>query len=536
MSALGLRLTGIGWGLPTSERAWSLHPDEPIVLLYSTQVEPARLDFDPDFYNYGTLPLTLNRVGSLVVGAYGGEIKDPVAQMRRDHLVGRVLSALAGVGIVAVLGVFLLRRFGRIGGLLGTAAVAVAPGLVVHSRFQTVDMIATFFVTLALVAAAKAFEEEDPFRWSLWCGLWAGLAASTKYSGIVVLAALLPLLIPAASRGKTARAIGAATGVSLVAFFLTTPGALLHTQKFLRDFQYEMWHTSTGHGLVFAGTAPGPIYHLANLFQAFGLVLTLLGLAGLVGACRRKDPEQPWLIGMTIFAGLTFILIARAEVKFLRYVFPLIPVLAVGVAWMAREAQRKGGDKAAWRSVVMAGIIGVAGLGGGGLSDAARWTVAMTGADPRDEAAKELKRDAFSVGLASDPWFYTPPLYPEVGVPRGAPFSTREEARMAARPPVLRFVPENPDERLDFDTRLLDELDPEFVVFSSFETEGLDRLASASAVPTQFAGQVDRFKAFMARLKEGYGLHRIYGADGPEVHDLMYIRPRIWVWKRLNKE
>ncbi len=531
VGSLALRLVGIGWGLPNELRHWSLHPDEPIVLGYSTMVEPAKLDFDPDFYNYGTLPLTLNRMASLVVGAYGGEIKDPYQAMRRDHLAGRWLSLLSGVGMVAAAGLFLWRRMGRVGALLGAAAVAVSPGLVVHSRFQTVDVMAALWVTLALIWAAKAVEAEGAMKPALFCGLFAGLAASTKYSGVVVLAALLPVLWVSTKRADGVKAFAWAVGVALLAFFLTTPGALLHTDRFMRDFQYEMWHTSTGHGLVFAATAPGAVYHLANLFLGFGVFVSILGLVGLVWGCRKPDPQQAWIIGFALFALIYYVLIARAEVKFLRYCFPLIPVLAVGLAWLMREAHVRSKTKTAWKLPVALGFAGIAGIGGGGLADSVQLTVVMAGEDVRDQVARELK-GAQSVGLVSDPWFYTASFYPEVGAPRGASFEQREQARLAAVPPVLRYVPEDPSQRLDFDVRLLKENPPEYVIFSSFETEGLDRLAAAATVPEAFQGQVSRYKEFMAALQKDYGLMQVYGANGPEAHDLMYVQPRIWVWKR----
>ena len=52
-------------------------------------------------------------------------------------------------------------------------------------------------------------------------------------------------------------AIGMAIGATVLAFLIATPGALLQTDAFMRDFKYEALQTSQGHGLTFVSTGPG---------------------------------------------------------------------------------------------------------------------------------------------------------------------------------------------------------------------------------------------------------------------------------------
>jgi len=101
--ALIVRLIGIGWGLPNEQRNQSLHPDEPVIWAYSQSIEPAKGDFTPGFYNYGTFYLTILRVSTDIVASYGGGPKDDSEQalwraIGRYHKAGRVISALAGAG------------------------------------------------------------------------------------------------------------------------------------------------------------------------------------------------------------------------------------------------------------------------------------------------------------------------------------------------------------------------------------------------------------------------------------------------------
>ena len=106
LGALVIRLVGIDWGLPNNIRAFSLHPDEQVNLIYARQIEPLKFKFTPGFYNYGTLYLTLLRIVSDVVGTYAGGFDQagnltPFG-MGQVHLAGRILNSLFGAGLASV--------------------------------------------------------------------------------------------------------------------------------------------------------------------------------------------------------------------------------------------------------------------------------------------------------------------------------------------------------------------------------------------------------------------------------------------------
>lgn len=536
--ALVIRLVGIGWGLPNDEHWQSLHPDEPIVWIYSQQVNPAQFDFDPGFYNYGTLYLSMLRVATDATQAYGGGPKDRSEKemwmaIGRYHLAGRAMSAVAGAATAWVVVALLWRRAGLLGAGLGGLALALAPGHTVHSRFQTVDVLSALFVALALLLAVRMVEQEgEPKRWlgidryAIGAGAMAGLAAGTKYAGVLVLLGVF-VAVGLATRGrdgaKPALTMLTALGATGMTFFLTTPGALTHLSTFLRDFRYEMAHTATGHGLVFAGTTSGFVYHLANLSSGMTVLVALAGLIGLGWAAGRREPWA--LIGLA-FAVAYYVLIGRAEVKFFRYVIPLLPVLALGFGWLVSVAHREMG----MRGKLLVGFLVIA--LGGALSSTVRSIHFMTTIDPRVEAARYIREQApkGTVGLVSDPWYWSATLYPQVALPRSTPFALRDQLMRQAGPPrVLRYIPAQPEERFDWDTRLLDE-NPDFVVYSSFESADLNRIRRLNLPGFQL--QVERFNAFMARLEREYEPVRIFGPGGPTIHDLMYVYPSVAVWKR----
>lgn len=506
-----LRTAGVNWGLPDSTHHWSYHPDEPVIWMYSRQIVPWEGKVTPGFYNYGTFYLSLLRVFGDVFGG-GGD-------MASSHLVGRLLNCVAGAAMASLVFTLLKGKTSDFGALAGGLAVAFAPGLVVHSRFQTVDVMATALLLagLVFVTAPKSDHKISPWM----AGVFFGLSAGTKYTGLLGLVAAAVVFVP----HKMWKDLSKVVATTFVTFFVTTPGALLDSGKFWKDFSYEVTHSSQGHGLVFAGTPPGFVYHLFNLSIGFGTLLTILGLAGL-GALAWK--KHSWAYGLVAFALVEYALIGRAEVKFMRYAFPLIPVLAIGFGWLVGELH--GHSNKRYRLGIVVALLGLLGVPDGGLRTSILSSSFMCSPalDPRHTVLSFVPAGS-TVGLVSDPWFYTANFYPEAGSPRWVPYEKRQELMKASKYHLVQHIPLNPDERFDWDVRTLDQK-PNYVVFSSFETEGLQRIASDP--PAQFKLQADRYNEFVARLTKDYALLSDEPNSWAFVHDMMYIHPTVWVWKR----
>ncbi|MGV3616834.1 MAG: ArnT family glycosyltransferase [Fimbriimonas sp.] len=536
--ALLIRIPGIGWGLKNDLHNQSYHPDEQVVWTYSQQIEPARLDFTPGFYNYGTLYLSMLRVASDVTAAYTGG-PDPKnaeatwAFVSRAHMAGRILSALAGAGTVLAVFVLLRRRTNLLGAVMGAALVAVAPGHVVHSRFQTVDVLATFFLAVSAVYALRLLDraaEEDGTRDAVLAGLFAGLSAGTKYTGFLALFTLFAVLV-FSRRHRLVREGLAGIATAFLVFLIVTPGALLEADKFWRDFRYEMTHTSTGHGLVFTGAGSGFAYHLSNLFYGVGTLLTLLGLVGLGYLAYRRER---WAIALLVFFVPYFLLIGRAEVLFLRYTFPLYIGLAAGFGALMGQAHRQQG----WgKAVVAVGILALGGVDSRGLMGAATVTQHMDGSDPRDEAVRYVRSkasDSATVGLAQDPWFWSAPFFPDSAVTRMMPVAQRREAMVATARPKVVLAEDGNGGVPPFDPRLVTELAPDFIVITSLESDPLERLEGRKDVPQEAQGEAAKYSDFVRALNERYELAQPYGAAKwrNAVEDMLYVYPRVWVWKR----
>ena len=524
--ALLIRVIGIGWGLKNDLHHQSLHPDEDDILTYSQGVQPAQLKFTPGFYNYGTLYLTELRIASDFVTTYTGapkqnDIDSYWAWASRCHLAGRVLTAIAGS--VTVLLVFLLglRLWGLLPGLIGAGLLAVSPGHVVHSRFQTVDVTGAMWAFVAIYLSVLAYErrDESPKKWLqliALAGAGAGLSAGVKYTGGIALLSVL-LAIYLAKRPKD-MLVAAATFV--VAFLVSTPGIVLDSARFMQGFKYEMAHTASGHGLVFAGTAPGYIFQLGNLQTATSLCAVLLGIAGLAFGIRRRDPAIALL---AVFIVPYYLVIGHSEVKFLRYTLPLLAPLSLTAAYAFSIAQ---GNLTWKRITAVATILAIGGIPMGGLRSVAVASGFMLNEDPRDAAARYLKsKGDVTVGFPRDPWYWSPTVFLDSAAQRMMPWPKRRELMMEASQPKVVHVLDDAGNPTIFSEALIG-LKPEYISFSSFEYGPAKRLFGAD-LP-----EVKQVEAFDKALQAGYVLDKVFGDPQYEIEDMQYIQPAVSIWKR----
>ena len=538
--ALLVRLPGLGWGLKNDIRNASLHPDETPNFAYSRAVVPALGRFTPGFYSYGTLYLTTLSIASDVATGYTGgpktkegwswtdSVKTDWDWVSRCILAGRIVSVVAGAATALVAFALARRVAGATAGVLAGALIALAPAHIVHSRFQTPDVLATALIGGALYFAVRALDPRDSksrLSPATWCGLLAGLSASVKYPGILVLLALYAALALRKHLGWVRQAI-VATAVAAGAFLLTTPGVLLETPQFWHDFTFELRHTATGQELFFTGTASGFVFHLANLAVGIGLVLTLMAIAGLSWATYRR---HAWVFVLLAFLLPYYLLIGRAEVKYMRYTFPLYVGLAVGFGYAVSAAQRRG----LWGKAAIAGaIVGLGGLPGGGVHDALPLTLGMMGEDPRDDAGRYLHATAQSVGLARDPWYWSPSIVPDGANPRSFWQSITNEVERSAAPKILNTL--TPDGRVaSFDPSIFKQR-PDRVATSNFETEYPLALRDRKDLNADETIRVASACAWIDQLRRDYEPERTFAnAERTyRIEDMDYVRPQVTVWKR----
>ena len=364
LAALALRLFGLNW-----DQGQYLHPDERYIVDY-VMIGRLHLEWplpiadlldpgvsglnprsndpetgEPRSFAYGTLPLFVIETAAEAVTRITGN--DWHAR-ERVYLLGRFFSALLDTGTVLL--TFLIARTlaTRRVALLAAMVAAFAPLSIQLAHFFTTDSWLTFFVALCLlwsIAAARS----GSWRWFAAAGLALGLALATKGSVFALAAVIgIAVLVDAVQRWKRGGSlpmsilrmperVGIAALAAIVAFAIFEPYALVRPGTFWSSFQ-EQADIHRGYIDVpftrqYVGTVP-VIYHIEQLVRwGFGPVsgvLALLGLVALVARAFRRD-ASPALILLT-WLGAYGVVIFLPESKFIRYLAPLAPVLAITAA------------------------------------------------------------------------------------------------------------------------------------------------------------------------------------------------------------
>ena len=207
--ALGLRLSGLGHGLPLTIP----HCDTPKQLAQIPQFVSG--DFDPGFsYPLGHIYL-YSGIISLWRGVTGAS--QPLPELDPNHpgpaagyiLTARAIQVVLGVGCVLWLVLIGRGLWGWPAGLLAGLLLALDPLHLTYSRQVMGDLPQTFWV-LASLGAALAAGRQGGWGLYLLSGLLAGLAVASKlFGGYVVLAGLAAWWLSPSRRWRGLLALGA---------------------------------------------------------------------------------------------------------------------------------------------------------------------------------------------------------------------------------------------------------------------------------------------------------------------------------------
>lgn len=551
-AAAALRIWGLDWGLPTKQHFFSYHPDETVILEAAARVSVLGGELDPGFYNYGSMFIYLVNIVMTVAVFMGkidlsGDLFSSIGEFAKIYTAGRIIAVV--LGVLTVYAVYALgrRMYSKPVGLMAALFMAVAPLHVMHSKFMAVDVPATFFLVLSLIYANR-IPKDTRIRNYILAGLLAGFAAATKYNAGLVLISLIAVHLASAKGRLVVHAVSPRLLAGMlsagVGFLIGCPGVLLNTQAFVRDFRFEMLHVNTGHGLLFAKTGSGFLYHLTHsLLPGLGPALLALALFGVLYALLQSRPLNglarlflPWRAQtpmpetaardwmLVVFLAAYYALIGTAEVRFARYVMPILPVITLLAArvvveleqWLARRSR----IPAAGVTVIVLLVIGYT------AAYSAALDTMFAFRDTRDQAAAWIETnvpEGSSIGLPTTPWFYTPPMLPHFGV-----VDPKERLAAAEESADYIFVI---DGRKEWNADVFAASAPDYAILSEFEYEDRRRLDDPD------------YSAYMSVLKQEYRLEKqfvrrpaLYGIRFPMQwdlpHDMSYASPDILVYSR----
>jgi hypothetical protein len=357
-----VRGVGLDFGTPL------LHcrPDERTVM--SVAMRFGTGDLNPHFFHYGTLwPYTLAAAygAYFALGWMVGWFASPRDLLELYDfaptpllLIPRALSVATGVA-----GVFFAARAARtlLGPTVGLVSAALLGLTYLHvrdSHFATVDVPMTAFLAASFLFLARALRSGARLDFVL-AGVCAGLAASTKYVGVMMLVPAVWVWLcrvreEAARWWPDGRALGFAAALVL-AFIAGTPFALLDAQPFLRDVLAESHHLRNGH---YVDLPRGFIQHLrVSLLYGMGAPLLAASLAGAALLAIRRPREGVLLLA---FPLVYFALLAPSRTVFVRYALPLLPFLCVAAAFALVELGRTLAPRSATVAIALLCVVTLA--------------------------------------------------------------------------------------------------------------------------------------------------------------------------------
>ena len=400
--ALGLRLHGLNW-----DSGYGFHPDERDIYMrsgcmyealaanpgyakcgylnsqpqtvpgipgISVFLDPERSPLNPHWFPLGSILLYLMVFIRSIV-----ELFTDVSALEMRY-AGRVIAALADVGSVVMVFVLGRRLYGGAVGLLAACFTAIAVIHVQNSHFFRPETMSVLFTLVSFWAMLRMVERKR-LKDSLILGLAIGLTMAPKVSGLPL---VLPLALAYGYRlwdvwtpgsgppGDTGglqpnrwlgmvRVVGQgalAAAVAVAVFLVSSPYSLLDFQSFVGDVAAQ------GNMARHAGLWPFTVQYIGTepfLYQfkqsaVFGLGLPLGIVAWLAipftaalllwpRKTRRADLLiLTWLLGSLLF-------LESFEVRFLRYVFPLMPLMILlgsrMLLWLV-ETGRWAAGKPAW--------------------------------------------------------------------------------------------------------------------------------------------------------------------------------------------
>jgi hypothetical protein len=421
--ALALRLHGIGFGLPALN-----DPDELMFELGAIRMI-GRHTLNPGWFGHPatTTMYALALVNGAVLGV--GRLLGwfPSIKAFADAvylnpgwviLPGRWVMAAFGVGTVWATHRLTKRLFDGPTALVAALMLAVNPVAVLWAQVVRSDIMATFFMLLAMDRAVRVARALDDGvrRDVLWSAFWLAMAIASKWpvglAGLPMAGALWIAMrrgaLPVPRAAAWAVGFGVATLVFLV---MISPYLVLAHDTVLRNLKGE----AQLHHLGATGGTPlqnAWWYLRLPMLRAMGVVGGVLAAVGVVMMARLRETRLMLLPFMACFA----VVVCAQHLIWERWALPLMPLVDMAAAMAVVAAARVlvplrhrvgvGALLALAGAVplVMADVVQAQGRLHDTRQDASRW------AQTHIPAGSQVLVEHFAFDLLRQPWTLLFPL------------------------------------------------------------------------------------------------------------------------------
>ena len=379
MCALGLRLYGFNW-----DEGWVVHPDEYTVKSVALRVhlpdwppslsqllDPELSPLNPHFFVYGSLPIYLLKG----VGSFLSNFNETLSTSNLIA-VGRGLAAVFDTGTVLLVYLLGRRLYNHRTGLLAAIFATFTVLSIQQAHFCTVDSMLTFLVALTVLFSTRViFSSAKPGIWTaVLIGISLGLAVATKTSALILLGVVVTAYALWCFKGESdsiskssfrpshikssLAGLAIVIPVALLTVALAEPYVFIDWSAFVADMRFirdvlVIRSADMPWTRQFIDTTPY-LYQIRHLsIWGMGLPLAIAAWGGLLftlatAIVRRRKSDLLLLSWVLPF----FLVTGWSEVKFLRYVLPLVPFLCLfGAHLFSALYERLRGN---WQRLVVA--------------------------------------------------------------------------------------------------------------------------------------------------------------------------------------
>ncbi len=239
---------------------------------------------------------------------------------------GRYVSALFGVGTVLIVFLVGQQLYGPRVGALSALLLAVVPYHVVITRQELLDGPMTFFATGALAAVA-AMGRTGRGRWLVAAGGCLGLAALTKETAVILVAAVFVFLSLVPRYWRPLRHVVGGAAVALV-LTLSYPVITAVSGGSRGGQSYLLWQLTRrpNHGFSF---------YFTSVATSMGWLLIVAAVVGLLVLRRASSWREVLLVSWVAVPVLFFEIWPVKGFSYLLLVLPAVAVLAARtLAWL----------------------------------------------------------------------------------------------------------------------------------------------------------------------------------------------------------
>ena len=268
--------------------------------------------------------------------------------------MGRLAIICLALFLAALVYRWTRELFGALPGLLALFLVTFDPNILAHGAIATTDIGLSFFLLLAAYLLWRYWIALDTGRprwpWMILSGMAAGCVLAAKFSGLVLVIALLlitgyRLLTGRPQRETAARQLWETAVILLIAGMAFLTIYRFQWDTLFLDYQLQQAHQLGGHSAYLLGqlAKEGWWYYLPLVF----VVKTPLPVLALLVLCLFQIFQQrdfrwqtlwpPLLVAGIFAAGL----LSRASIGY-RYLVPALPLIYVSIARLARPAPAAG--------------------------------------------------------------------------------------------------------------------------------------------------------------------------------------------------